>query len=87
MKESCRLEKILQANANVSTIKTESMSETKEAVLHSKPFQLRNNRKMNKARKKMISKVQSVPVYEKLPYAGGLTTNGKFLGYKYIFHG
>lgn len=57
-----------------------------EQELHARPFTLRNNRKMNKARRKMLAKIQSIPVYEKKPHVAGMTINGKLLGYKYVFH-
>lgn len=53
--------------------------------LYPRPYQLRNNRKINKARIKQLSRVQSIPVYEQLEH-NGVKYDGKLLGYKYIVH-
>jgi hypothetical protein len=50
--------------------------------LHSTPYRGTNNRKWTLSRLKSMSKVQSIPVYEKDEFG----RNIKFLGYKYIHH-
>lgn len=50
--------------------------------LHSAPYSGTNNRKQTLGRMKLMSKVQSVPVWEKDEFG----RKKKFLGFKYIEH-
>lgn len=50
--------------------------------LHSAPYSGTNNRKWTLGRWKLMSKVQSIPVWEK----DELGRKKKFLGFKYIEH-
>ena len=61
------------------------MSEIQQQ-LHQQPFKLRNNRKLTRARYKMLAMVQSIAVYEQLKDVHGLTYDGRFLGFKHIVH-
>lgn len=54
----------------------------KQTKLHSAPYSGANNRKWTLGRVKLMSKVQSIPIYEKDTYGN----NKKLLGYKYIYH-
>lgn len=53
-----------------------------EVKLHSAPYSGTNNRKWTLGRMKLMSKVQSIPMFEKDEHG----RNVNFLGYKYINH-
>ena len=55
--------------------------------LHQKPFKLRNNRKLTRARLKQLARVQSIPIWEHIKGKGGAIVEINFKGYKYIQHG
>lgn len=58
------------------------MSEISWQKLHSAPYGGTNNRKWTLGRMKLMSKVQSIPIWEKDEYGRKI----KFLGFKYVEH-